>query len=135
MTPPIRVRRHADGRIALLAEPDDPNPWLVSGTRRSLARILWAVEADVTGDGWSELFVAELPEPDGQTDAVNSDGEDVTTPYWKTSWGESVTAWIEGVETPVWELCEDLEAIRSDALKMLAAVAACEKYRSERETV
>jgi hypothetical protein len=79
------------------------------------------------------LLVAELPEPDGSVNAVGSDGEDTTTPYWKTSWGESVTAWIDGVETPVWELQEDLDVIRSDALKMLAAVAACERYRAERE--
>lgn len=75
------------------------------------------------------LAVVELPGPDGWVDAVDSNGEDARTPCWRTSWG---TAWIEGVETPVWELREDLDAIRSDALKMLAAVAACERFRAQR---
>jgi hypothetical protein len=77
-----------------------------------------------------ELLVAELPEPDGMIETVGRDGTDTTTPYWRTSWGESVTAWIEGVETPIWELQEDLSKIWSDGLKILAAVAACERYRS-----
>lgn len=77
------------------------------------------------------LVVLALPEPDGWVDACTADGVDTRTPYWRTSWGESVTAWIEGVETPVWELQEDLAAIRDDALKMLAAIATCERYRAE----
>ncbi|MGH3477894.1 MAG: hypothetical protein ACRDQD_13760 [Nocardioidaceae bacterium] len=91
------------------------------------------VESELSGDGWSELFVAELPAPIGSVDCVNDNGDDTRTPLWHTSWGESVTAWIEGVETPVGELRENLDAIRSDALIMLAAVAACERYRAGRE--
>lgn len=79
------------------------------------------------------LVVVELPEPDGWAGVVGDDGEDTRTPYWRTSWNESVTAWIEGVETPVWSLREDLDEIRADALKMLAAVAACERYRAEQQ--
>jgi hypothetical protein len=128
MTSPIRVRRHTDGRVAVctgLAQ--EPYRWFVWPPHGRLT------DEHVTGDGWSELLVAELPEPDGETGAVVA-GEDARTPYWCTSRGELILAWTEGVEMPAWELQEDLEIIRADALKLLAAVAACEKYRTERET-
>jgi hypothetical protein len=126
--PQIRLRRHPDGRVALWTHPSVGRyPWSCGETGQSLT------ENEVSGPGWVELLVTELPEPDGSADAVNDGGEDVKTPQWTASWGETVTAWIEGVETPVWELKEDLAVIRSDALKMLAAVAACETYRAERE--
>lgn len=81
--------------------------------------------------GGAGLTVVALPEPDSWTECVGKDGKDARTPYWRTSWGESVTAWIEGVEVPIWALSEDLEAIESDALKILAAVAACRRFRDE----
>ena len=130
MTPPVRLRRHIDGRVALQLGDKGPLPWCIFD-RGEYPHFSWE---DVSGPGWSELFVAELPKPDGEVDAVDSNGEDTKTPFWKTSWGESVTAWIDGVETPVWELQEDHGVIRADALKMLAAVAACERYRTERKT-
>lgn len=74
------------------------------------------------------LAVVDLPEPDWW---VGEDGE-TRTPCWRLSWGESVTAWIEGVETPVQDLQEDLDKVHADALKMLAAVAACERFRAAR---
>lgn len=81
----------------------------------------------------SGLAVVKLPEPDDWVDAVTDDGEDTRTPYWRTSWGESVTAWIEGVEASAWELQEDLNKIRDDASKMLAAVAECERFRARQQ--
>lgn len=121
MSSEIRVRRHTDGRVALHID----GAWLsIPGE--------WHKDASwCTGPSWSELLVAELPEPDGWTDAVDDNGEDVKTPLWRTSWGESVTQWIEIVETPVWELKSDLGEVRTDALKMLAAVAAYERYQQE----
>jgi hypothetical protein len=77
-------------------------------------------------------YLALLPKPDGWSDCVVVDGEDATTPYWNLQHGGSVTAWVEGVETSDSGLDEDLDAIRADALRMLAAVAACEWIRSKR---
>lgn len=125
----IRLRRHIDGRIAISTElAEGPYRWIVWPPHGRLT------DEHVTGPGWTELFVAKLPKPDDEISTPDRKGADVNTPTWKLSFGESVTAWIEGVETPVWELREeDLSNVRSDALKMLAAVAACERYRAEQK--
>lgn len=130
----VRLRRHTDERVAISfitglweihrADVLDGEPCYATKC---------VTDTEVLDNGWSELFVAELPAPIGSVDCVNDNGDDTRTPFWRTSWGESVTAWIEGVETPVGELRENLDAIRSDALIMLAAVAACERYRAGRE--
>ena len=60
MSEHIRLRRHTDGRVAVLVDPGDPNPWLVGFP--SSGRTLWAEERDVSGEGWSEMLVTELPE-------------------------------------------------------------------------
>jgi hypothetical protein len=120
----VRVRRHTDGRVAVCTElADGPYRWLVWPPYGRLT------DEQVTGEGWCELLVAELPEPDGWADAVGDNGEDARTPYWET-WRGAYTAWTDGVEDAA-GLNEDLECLRIDALKMLAAVAACERYRAE----
>ena len=132
MTELPRIRRHTDGRVALCFEPEsDQDHWRIFEERPRYC--FTGSIIGPLGEGWSELFVAELPELDNWIACDGDDGEDARTPTWRTSWGESVTAWIEGIETPVWELTENLDAIRADALKMLAAVAACERFRAERE--
>ncbi len=68
--------------------------------------------------GWSELFVAELPEPDGWR------GD---TPFWQSSGGATLSAHPD--TDP-----DEMDPVRADALKMLAAVAVCEKYRAERKS-
>lgn len=120
MIPQIRLRRHIDGRVALSVQSD-----------------VWRVGVRITETsppGWSELLVAELPEPDGYGDVVGDNGENAQAPWWYTKHG-TYTAWHEGVEDD-WGLQEDetLDDVRSDALKMLAAVTACEQYRAQRET-
>jgi hypothetical protein len=114
----IRLRRHTDGSVALnlvsaLWLVTIPNQWSTC----------WVTDEDVFGAGWSELFVADLPEPD-------------YTVQWIACWdlhagGEmTVDTGTGELETPHLHTGEQA---RSDALKMLAAVAACEKYRAERE--
>lgn len=123
-----RIRVHPEtSQWAIWTGRDDGYPWECR-EGEYVERLSDAMVSD-----WSVAAVVELPEPDGQVDAVDSNGEDVRTPYWLTNWGESVTAWIEGVETPAWELREDLDAIRADAAKMLAAIAACERFRTKRQ--
>lgn len=61
MSAPIRVRRHTDGRVAIQV-PAVRSAWsVVAGGGQD-----WVHECHVTGDGWSELFVAELPAPTGE---------------------------------------------------------------------
>jgi hypothetical protein len=125
MTTPIRVRRHTDGRVAYLAEPDDSNPWLVYMPWPILTphgNTLWAEERDVSGDGWSELLVAELPEPDA-TPSANTQIWTIDDDWLAVEHGEFINN----------GLARDPDQTRAEALKMLAAVAACERYRAERE--
>lgn len=129
MSAPIRLRRHTDGRVAIQV-PTDRTAWsVVAGGGQN-----WVHERHVTGDGWSELLVAELPEPDDWANCVGDKGEDAQIPRWSCAYVHSLYAWNEGVEVDG-GLREDLDAVRSDALKMLAAAAACERYRVEREAV
>lgn len=126
----VRVRRHTDGRVAVCTElADGPYRWLVWPPYGRLT------DEHVAGEGWSELLVTELPEPDGWADVVNDDGYDVMTPYWNISPGCQATAWATGVEIGDpgdGELQEDLTRIRTEAFGLLAAVDACERYRAER---
>lgn len=56
----IRLRRHTDGRVALSLVPDRWKCFDNSSTA-----IPWSPKNEhVSGPGWSELLVAELPEPD-----------------------------------------------------------------------
>lgn len=80
----------------------------------------------------ASVAVVELPEPDGWVEVVGDDGQDIRTPYWEASYGRSVTAWGGNVEA-AGEIEEDLDEVRADALKMLAAVAVCERYRAEHQ--
>lgn len=119
MSGQLRVCCHTDGRVAIKLGSD---PWCIVG---------YLVGNNVSGDDWSELFVTELPDPDGWTNTVGDDGENSRTPYWTTRRG-TVTAWTDGVDDD-WGLNEEISGLRVDALKMLAAIAACERYRAERE--
>jgi hypothetical protein len=117
MSERVRLRQHTDGSIAV----SRGGRWCLMGESMNP----WVDELEVTGPGWSELLVAELPEPDGWAAT--------RTPYWETG-RDTYTAWTDGVEDAD-GLNEgtDLEWLRAEALKMLAAVAACERYRAERE--
>jgi hypothetical protein len=119
----VRVRRHTDGRVAVSLV---PSVWLVvtpPGWETNLVANKY-----VTTEGWSELLVAELPEPDG--DAGDQD-ENVTGPYWYLHGFGRVVAHEDGMEDEHRGYLTDLQWVREDALKTLAAVAACERYRAE----
>lgn len=125
---PIRLRRHTDGRVALSLW---PHRWKIVVWRYSTTAIGWLPDDEVTSPDWSELLVSELPKPNGSLDVTGSNGEDAKTPYWTGVNGSRVTAWINGVETEGDGLIEDLAGLRANALKVLAAVAACERLRQE----
>lgn len=57
----LRVRRHTDGRVAISR---NPHIWRVLD---DVNRSRWADDGDVSGDGWSELLVTELPRTDHAT--------------------------------------------------------------------
>jgi hypothetical protein len=140
-----RLRCHTDGRVAYLAEPGDPNPWLVYMPWPILTphgNTLWAEEADVSGDGWSELFVAELPDAEHHADGVDDKGNDTVASQWEVNYLRDVdgilTSWTNGVEIEgVFYDVEDgmLEYLESDALKLIAAIAGHRQCaeRAERE--
>lgn len=119
MNPPIRVCRHTDGRVAVCAGlADEPYRWFVWPPHGRLT------DEHVTSDGWSELFVADLPEPDGWLA-----GDNAAFPFWETT-----TNHLEVEDGELDDLNgHDADTLRSDALKMLAAVDACEKYQAERD--
>jgi hypothetical protein len=132
MTSPIRVRRHTDGRVAYLAEPDDSNPWLVYMPWPILTphgNTLWAEERDVSGDGWSELLVAELPEPDHHADGEDEHGNATLASQWEVNCFRAVdgilTAWTNGLEIEGVFYDGDetaLDEMEKDCLKLLAAI-------------
>lgn len=119
MTPPIRVRRHTDGRVALNAH----GLWVVIPGEN------WFRKDDsrCSGHGWVELLVTELPKPDGNCEIDNA-------PYWNAGDGmPGFVAYEDGIETENGEIVAS-DLMCADALKMLAAVNACEKYRTGQET-
>jgi hypothetical protein len=62
VNPPIRLRRHTDGRVAIEYK---PQWWVLIKLDPNAAYPVRDVsEKYVIGNGWSELFVTELPEPD-----------------------------------------------------------------------
>lgn len=82
---------------------------------------------EVSGPGWCELLVAELPEPDGHIEMDRA-------PYWAAD-HDTLPSWVayqDGVETETGEVVP-ADELRMDALKMLAAAAACERYRTEQD--
>jgi len=114
-----RLRRHTDGRVAICVV---PHSWRVLAAR---VPSYWVRDSDVSGEGWSELLVAQLPEPHGY---IEMDG----APYWAGD--DTLPSWVaypDGVETETGEVIP-AEEIRSDALKMLAA-AAYERFRTPRD--
>jgi hypothetical protein len=117
MTPLIRLRRHTDGRAAINRAGD---LWCVPFGREMTIY----PSAYVSGPGWSELLVAELPEPD---DAVSG------TKVWDLGFGKLIVGGRAEFESSFPYSIDNVDQLRSDALKMLAAVAACEQYRAQRE--
>lgn len=123
MTPPIRLRRHTDGRWAVQTV-DPPSHWVLYEPPGPGGYTRHVYIDEVSDPGWSELLVAELPEPDYELDGVE---------VWDLHTGEMTINHRSGeLETPHLHAVDQL---RSDALKMLAAVVACEKYQAEREKV
>lgn len=58
MIPRLRLRQHTDGRVAVSCDPD---AWRIVDANATWT--IWGCDSDVTGDGWDELFVAELASP------------------------------------------------------------------------
>lgn len=78
------------------------------------------------------LAVVELPEPDHQFPCDDFKGPGAMAPQWELPSMERLTAFDDGVEDDA-GLVEDLETLRVSALKTLAAVAASERMRAERQ--
>ena len=123
MIGPIRLRRHTDGHVATRFQEDGYYRWGCwwVGLDGCMEHRLFT-DAEVSGDGWSELFVAELPEPDGH----------IIGDHWALS---TISCYVstDGHTVDIDGIPFSLDQLRSDALKMLAAVAACERFRAERE--
>lgn len=77
-------------------------------------------DEDVLGEGWVELLVTELPEPDAVPSA--------NTKIWTI---EDDWLAVEHGDLICSGLARDPDRTRSEALKMLAAVATCERYRKD----
>jgi hypothetical protein len=61
VTPLVRLRRHTDGRLAVFRD----GMWLITSVPPVTSYPSWFHDDRLcSGDGWSELLVAELPEPD-----------------------------------------------------------------------
>ena len=118
----VRVRRHTDGRIAVCTElADGPYRWLVWPPYGRLT------DEHVAGEGWCELLVAELPEPD----------DTITTELGmrRVSFGRITANIADGYQSIDNEMCIwNVDGARRTALNLLAAVDACERYRAEQET-
>jgi hypothetical protein len=124
MTGPVRVRRHTDGRTAI-----------------AISRVRWFVidhgagqgvvvlDDGVTGTGWSELLVAEVPPPDAVGEA--------STKQWFTfgDRGSRMTVYANGIQfqTPGGGEAtygpDKVDALRDATLKTLAAIAAYDELR------
>lgn len=126
----VRVRIHTDGRLAVLRGEPTWYGWCVFD---HLNETVWEEERKVSGPGWSELFVAELPEPDDEDAADDTQPETLS---WYLKSGTEYTASREGLDIDGGRYDPDpgrpYRDIRTDALKMMAAVEACERYRAER---
>lgn len=127
----VRVRRHTDGRYAIPVDTGFKFAWI--GVRRGQPGTMWLTDAEVLGEGWSELLVTQLPEPDSRHCDVGR-----ISPQWNLSNGDEVAALPSGVQvanntTEALSIAggTGFDELRSDALKMLAAVDACERYRKE----
>jgi hypothetical protein len=122
MTGPVRVRRHTDGRIAI--NYGTLPLWII----HTEGQCSWRPE-DVTGPGWSELFVAELPPPDQIGEA--------SAKQWSTfgDHGFRMTVYANGIQFrtqgggEVTYGPDKVEALRDATLKTLAAIAAYDELR------
>lgn len=125
MSSDIRLRRHTDGRWAVH---DHRGGWWVSDDAPGGPPILMSA-ADVRDrDGWSELFVAKLPEPTKETVTVLGVRRVTFGPVTATinpdggSWiGNGVFLW------------GNPQLARETAAGLLAATDVCERYRAARE--
>lgn len=132
MTGP-RVRVDDEGRVAL----GFPGCvwWLMvkcSSHPAMLPEPVYVQGKRVAGEEWSELLVAELPEPDHHVDGFDDHGGDTLAAAWLTgSLGTvtgSVVPWTNGLEING-EFHDSghedgmIERIEADCLRVLAAVA------------
>lgn len=118
----VRVRRHADGRVAI--KTNERDSWLTITALGSYSG--WESDADVSGNGWTELLVTELPEPD--------DSEITGVRVRRIKFG-TVTATInpDGSTSIDNDVCFwGIKEARATALNLLAAVAACEQHREQK---
>lgn len=131
----IRLRRHTDGRVAIQVAPE--GSWHILSPENRQFHIAVGT-APRTESGWSELLVAELPEPYGYRQLPNEN------PFWVLSFasqqltvysGEVSVMYIDGLDVAYapYRTEQELDDLRADGLRILAAVAACEKYRAERD--
>jgi hypothetical protein len=126
MTGPVRVRRHTDGRTAVAVPQTEQ--WCVVD-RRHTRGVVWSDDDGVTGPGWSELLVAELPPPDAVGEA--------STKQWSTfgDRGSRMTVYANGIQfrNPSGGKAtygpDKVEALRDATLKTLAAIAAYDELR------
>lgn len=134
----VRLRRHTDGRVALIT----PSFSVWNVYTRGDCRL--ESEEYVTGPGWSELLVAEPPEPDHHTDGTDAEGNDTCADQWEVNCLREVdgviTAWTNGIEIEgVFHDIDDatIEELELDALKLLAAIAehrrCCERERARQK--
>lgn len=125
----IRLRRHTDGRVALSLTSAS---WFVAAPYQNQRDAGWVAGYDVAGPGWSELLVAELPEPDGYRRPSADD------PFWALSFasqqltahaGEVSVMYTDGIDVAYarYRTQQELDDLRADGLRILAAVAACDQ--------
>lgn len=118
MTLPVRLRRHTDGRLAVFRD----GMWLITSVPPVTSYPSWFHDGRLcSGPGWSELLVTALPEPD---DVVNG------TKVWDLGFGKLTVGGPAEFESSFPYSIDSVYQLRSDALKMLAAVTAWEQYRA-----
>lgn len=112
MSAPVRVRRHADGRVALFAHGN----WIVVTEDGQIA---W-LNREHGGDGWIDLLIHSVPSPDS---------ESPTATTWTLANGRTVTVHAAGVDVDGLLFPNRSCGLRSDALTLLAAFTALDRYQ------
>jgi hypothetical protein len=114
--PRLRVRWHTDGRVAVQVVPG--SWWTI--TRGGPGNCV--IRDAPPDDGWVELFVAELPEHDKH----DYDGR----PVWVTELEVPLVP-LAGAVSVEGEEPTDSDLLRTDALKILAAVNHSDQLQEE----
>lgn len=87
---------------------------------------------DLSPIGEAEDVTVTLPAADDWINAMDKDGQYCMVPYWDTP-GEGLSAYRGGVDHEG-DYREDLTSIRKEALALLAAVTAAERYLARQES-